>query len=977
MGQHTTRVLRGVIPLFSSRRVPAVLALCVGCALSVLAFKAVRKWEQRRVQSRFERMSGNCVAAVQKTVALGLGVFRSIESFYAASQVVERHEFRAFVRNILSRHRAIAALQWAPRIAAAERDAHEAAGRREGLAGYRITERDGSGRRVPVRPRAEYFPVYYSEPSEGRDRGLGFDLASHATYGEVMARARDGARPVATGRLELDGAGSGSLAVKVFLPVYRNNLPHETPAERQSHLQGFVVGVFRVAELVDEALGDLALGGIHLCLFDESAPPGRRFLCSYPPGVARAEPVRGAAGTLRRRAALDVGGRQWSLLCVPAEEFSAGERAWLPWAVLAAGLVVTALSVAYLAVVMGRAARVERLVAKRTDELSCANRDLANEVDRRNRVEGALRESEERFRALVESTSDWVWEVDASGVYTYVSPQVKALLGYEPKAVIGKTPFDFMPADEAKRVAAEFRRIVEARKPFVALENMNLHHDGREVVLETSGMPFFGENDELRGYRGIDRDITERKRAEEALRGAQEELEERVRERTVELDEAIEALRAEIAEHARAEEQIRRQTAVLEAMNQIFRESLTCEKDEDVARTCLAVVERLTGSRFGFIGEFNPAGRFDTIAMSDPGWAKCRMPKGDAVRMIHDMAIRGLFGKVLRDEEPLIVNEPASHPEAVGVPEGHPALTSFLGVPLKHGGRTIGMVALANKEPGYDQADLEALEALSVAFVEALMRKRAEQALRQAHDELERRVHERTVELERSNAELEQFAYVASHDLKEPLRMVRSYVELLAQRYQDRLDSDANEFIQFAVDGARRMEELISDLLMYSRVGMRGQGFRPTSCGAVLDDVLRNLAASIKESGAEVTHDPLPTVMADPTQLLQLFQNLIGNAIKFRRDEPPRVHVAVEPDGGLYRFSVRDNGVGIEPQSAARIFMIFQRLHARDAYPGTGIGLAICKRIVERHGGRIWVESTPDEGSTFLFTLPAAGEGSA
>jgi PAS domain S-box-containing protein len=241
-------------------------------------------------------------------------------------------------------------------------------------------------------------------------------------------------------------------------------------------------------------------------------------------------------------------------------------------------------------------------------------------------------------------------------------------------------------------------------------------------------------------------------------------------------------------------------------------------------------------------------------------------------------------------------------------------------------------------------------------------RKQAEEALK-----------EKTEELARSNRELEQFAYVASHDLQEPLRMVTSYVQLLAKRYKAKLDSDADDFINFAVDGAMRMWNLINDLLAYSRVGTRGHPLEPINCETILQEALDNLKVTMEESGAVVTHDSLPTVMADSSQLGQLFQNLIGNAIKFRGDERPRVHVSARRSGNGWTFSVRDNGIGIAPEFTERIFIIFQRLHGRNEYPGTGIGLAVCKKIVERHGGRIWVESEPGKGATFYFTLPKEG----
>jgi len=229
-------------------------------------------------------------------------------------------------------------------------------------------------------------------------------------------------------------------------------------------------------------------------------------------------------------------------------------------------------------------------------------------------------------------------------------------------------------------------------------------------------------------------------------------------------------------------------------------------------------------------------------------------------------------------------------------------------------------------------------------------------------------------ELNRSNEELGQFAYIASHDLQEPLRMVASYTQLLARRYKGRLDSDADEFITFAVDGANRMQRLIQDLLAYSRVGTKGKDMLETSSEEALQRAILNLRGAIADSGAMVTHDPLPAVLADETQLVQLFQNLIGNAIKYQNPGVPRIHIsAVKNDGGRWTFSVRDNGLGIDPQYFERIFVMFQRLHKREEFAGTGIGLAICKKIVERHGGEISVQSQPGKGSTFSFALAGSG----
>lgn len=242
------------------------------------------------------------------------------------------------------------------------------------------------------------------------------------------------------------------------------------------------------------------------------------------------------------------------------------------------------------------------------------------------------------------------------------------------------------------------------------------------------------------------------------------------------------------------------------------------------------------------------------------------------------------------------------------------------------------------------------------------------------HKIAERELQKLAEELTRSNRDLEQFAYVASHDLQEPLRMIAAYLDLLQRRYRDRLDKDANEYIAFAVGGAHRMQNLIRDMLEYARAGERNVPWEPVSLEAVMDNVLMDLSRAIASNGAEVTYDPLPEVYGAKSQISQVLMNLIFNAIKFRGEEPPRVHVSARKIEGKWLFSVKDNGIGFSQEQAGRVFELFQRLHPQRDYAGTGLGLAICKKIVERHGGAIWVESRPGAGSTFYFTLPEKGD---
>lgn len=287
-------------------------------------------------------------------------------------------------------------------------------------------------------------------------------------------------------------------------------------------------------------------------------------------------------------------------------------------------------------------------------------------------------------------------------------------------------------------------------------------------------------------------------------------------------------------------------------------------------------------------------------------------------------------------------------------------LRTFLWVPLISSDEVIGVLTLASTNVNaYPDDVLDLVDRVGTQIAGAI-----------ASSQLYSQIKRTQEELKRSNSELEQFAYVASHDLQEPLRMVTNYVQILEEDYKGKLSDDADRFIEYIVDGAGRMRTLIDDLLAISRIGNQGREFEPTDCNDVLRRAIANLETTIDNSGAMVTHDALPMVNGDAVQLAQLFQNLISNGIKFRREEMPHVHVSAEKKDDEWVFSVCDNGIGIAPRHYQRIFLMFQRLHGRSEYSGTGIGLALCQKIVQRHRGRIWLDSEEGKGSTFYFTVP-------
>jgi signal transduction histidine kinase len=329
------------------------------------------------------------------------------------------------------------------------------------------------------------------------------------------------------------------------------------------------------------------------------------------------------------------------------------------------------------------------------------------------------------------------------------------------------------------------------------------------------------------------------------------------------------------------------------------------------------------------------------------------------------------FERQLRLHRPDVVLADYNLPQWRGMEALNVLRREGLDIPLILVSGALGDVTAVEciKRGATDYVLKDGLARLPEAIRRALQEKRQLRLRRQAEEDLARKVDE----LARSNAELEQFAYVASHDLQEPLRMVATYTQVLAERYRGRLDENADKFIGYACEGALRMQTLIRDLLAYSRVGRSDEARGRVDCDAAIEEVLLSLDPAIRESGAVVTHSALPVVWADRSQIAQAFQNLIGNAIKFHGKEAPAISVQAEKAGPQWLFSVSDNGIGIAPEYAKDIFVVFQRLHTRTEYPGNGIGLAICKKIIERNGGKIWVEAQTGHGSIFKFTMPCDG----
>ncbi len=746
----TSPVLSGL-----RRKISVTVPMCLIFGLAVVLFLQVGAREQERLETDFERRADDLAHRLRRSFDGSLDVLESLGSFCDATHRIDRREFNTFARSAISRSRSVQALTWNPRVKDSERTECIRAARLEVEPGFQILERDSRGTFIPAARRDEYAPAYYVEPLEGPECVLGFDASSDPDRREALLRARDSGAPAATAPIQLGPNGDRQLALLVFRPIFGRGEPHESVSARRTSVAGYATAVFRISDMLEEALAGVDVEFLQIELWDVTGPSAERVLYQHrrpDPEEGVPSPSRGDREIRPRSARYPMAGRVWEMRFQVDPAHLSAQRSWQAWGVLAGGLLFTGFLGAFLLVVTGRADAIQELVARRTSELEQANAELRHEVAERARAEEEHQMSEARLAAAQQVAHLGSWELDMESHAIVWSDELYRIHGLAP----GEVSIDY--------------------EQFL----IRVHPDDREYV---------------------------------------------------------------------------------------------------------------------------------------------------------DLVI----GQAARDHRPFSFHHRIVRPDGeIRTLHGRGEVT------LDPTGRPIRM-----RGTGQDVTEL----------------KRTEKDLAN-----------RTAELERSNAELERFAYVASHDLQEPLRAVASHVQILEQDYRGRLDPEADESIRCAVEGARRMHDLINDYLAYSRVRSGSGPHLLIAAEGALRAALQNLERTIGESGAEVTHDDMPEVVADSTQLVQLFQNLIANAVKFRGDDPPRVHVSAARADKTWLFSVRDNGIGIDPEHTGRIFSMFQRLHTQDRYPGTGIGLAICKKIVECHGGRIWVESMPGMGATFRFTLPVCAQ---
>jgi len=412
------------------------------------------------------------------------------------------------------------------------------------------------------------------------------------------------------------------------------------------------------------------------------------------------------------------------------------------------------------------------------------------------------------------------------------------------------------------------------------------------------------------------------------------------------------------------EHELIERTQLLNSVKSLYENKNNCHDYYDVSQLCLNASIGITQSKLGFIGEINNRNKFDTTGMTNPGWKHCQMSTEEQFPLIKDMDIAGIWGHVLKTGKPLLLNQPHDHPSSTGLPAGHPELKSFLGYPLFRNNSVFGMIALANKDDGYCQKDIDNLDILSNAIIEILFNMNSK-FLTQKYIQ----------EIEESNQKLDEFAYICSHDLKEPLRAISNYSLFLKEDYADKLDAEGKRFIETIVNNTKRMDTLISTLLRYSRIGRTNLVIQKTNIHDLLMNIIEHYQS---EQDIEIIIDkPLPEINCDRTFMEEILLNLISNALKYNEKAIKIINIGYiqEKLSMPNIIYIKDNGIGIDPTDHENIFKIFKRLHGRDEFQGgTGAGLTITKKMVEAHQGKIWLESLPGNGSTFYFYLGVKDE---
>jgi len=982
--------------------------------------------ERDKQKARFEQTAQEMKASLEGIIADHLGALQTVEGFYAGGERRGLAEFTLFSRRVREQVAGLLAIEWVPRVPAQGRAELETWARAQGLGGFALTDRD-DGHVVTAPPRSEYYPITLVEPMTGNLANLGYDLNSYPDLQEVLVQARDSGRAAASRRIRLVQGDDGAV---MALPLFDSGTLPETVAERRDTLKGFVLGVIRLRALARMAFESHNLQGLDYWLLDESdnadplaantAQPAQDFTLSE-------HGLFGGNMTMGVTYNLPFGDRQWRLKVAPNRDFMAQSQGSVNWVVLFGGMLMTGVVGMFVMVATGREEALRRMIDLHTSQFLRQNESLRllNNIAsmpiaglREQLVEalklgarhlnleiGIVSRIEGRTYSVEQAVAPPEMSILPGTTYPLGNTYCSLTLDRGDALAVsqmGISPFAAHPSYQAFRLEAYIGAPILVHGRVFGTVNFS------------SPQPYhrpFDDGD-LEFIRLLARWLgaaIEREEAQDALMTAHRRLAAILDNSPVGI--AIVGFDRMVMQANKAfcaifglgmGEVVGKSARVLYSSDETFAAigarsmpllSQGQTFDEDVPmmrRDGKEILVRLIAR------EVDSGDRSHGIVWAAEDVTERRAAEvalRERQEFFEHIFISGAAIKLLLD------------PQTGQIVDANPAAASFYGVGLDQlRGRFLW--TLDELEPEQSMALLRAAQGdansrfiyrhvmadgshrdvevfsgplrvrgrdLVLSIVHDVTdRLQSEQRLAQALQEQEAQAKE----LARSNAELEQFAYVASHDLRQPLRQVASYVSLLERMYGNKLDIDAKQFIHFARSGAERMDRLIVDLLEYSRIGRRSPGLESVPVDEMLAEPVRIMALLVEESGGRIilkVAADIGSVMGDRIELERLVQNLLGNALKYRApDRPPEVTVSAQrlADQNLLRISVADNGIGIAEEHFDRIFGIFQRLHGREEYEGTGIGLAVCKKIVDHHRGNIWLASRLGEGTVFHVDLP-------
>lgn len=941
-----------------------VLISLAGVIISLIIFSIFIKQENQKIEQMMKNDSENQFKLLQQEIDSNLEVLDSVKSFFDASPEVTRQEFHIFTKPLLKKYSNAQALEWIPKIIHEERKHFKILAEIDGIKSFSITEKLNS-QMVKARKRKAYYPVYYVEPVETNKAAIGFDLGSNPRSLEALKKAVLSGTKTATSRITLVQETQKQAGILIFNPVYSEASFYNNTPERQKKIRGFTLMVLRVGDMVEKSLGS-SIKTIDIKIDDISSK-------NKPEEIYYHKSKLRDKHDLIFHDTLKIAGKNWEVKIIPHFQPYKKYKSPLPWVVLFSGLSITFLLSAFLIQSNIKKIEIEKLVEEQTEE---------------------LRESKERYDVAVRGSSVGLWDWNVLTNQLYWSPRFKEIIGITDKDFIPhfREFEDRLHQDDHDFVMdALVEGHINNKKPY-DVEYRLKRTDDTYIWVHARGQAIWDENGNPTRMAGSVDDISEKKEAEESLKQSRKRFE-----------LVIEGARDGIWDWMDMEKDE-------EYWSPQWKKLLGYEEDEIKAKasTFFAMIhpDDVEKTNKALEDHLNNKTPFDVEyrLRTKTGEYKWFQAKG-LISKDEDTGKKRMTGSItdidsrktaeIELEENKIFQEliKESNPDLIFVKDENFKIVDanqvFINLyPENMRNNIIGTTTIET----YDEKEAEAFLKMDkkafkdgfsetiekINFPDGSLKTLNTKKIRFENPDgkkfilgIGRDVTERENlidKLSQSNQELERFAYICSHDLQEPLRMIRSFSEKLQSHFGSDLDNDpkGKKYFHFIIDGAKRAQNLIFDILEYSKVAKSVESFEDINIKNIID----LLKTTIEEEKNIITHDSLPIIRGNKTQIYQLFQNIINNALKYQKPNTiASVHISVEDKPQFWQFAIKDNGIGIEKRHQKKIFDIFQRLHGQSLYPGTGIGLSICKKVVEHHGGTIWVDSEKDNGSIFYFTI--------